>query len=223
LTPDSDSQTAFAEQPGQGLVLPPWEERQRYGLLNAIYLTMRRSLLSPAAFYARMPTRLGLLQPLLYGMVMGVIGSFFQWMWALTRVPVSILFAENIQNVLYGPLLAGLIFLFSPLLMLVNLFVAAGVAHVTLMLLGGNRFGFEATFRVIAYTSSAAVILVLPFCGPLVILFWAPAAAAIGLQKIHGTEAWRAIMAILLPLLFGLLGCGGLSILTMLSPRLLNP
>ena len=34
---------------GETLRLPPWEERQRYGLLNALYLTIKDVLFTPAS------------------------------------------------------------------------------------------------------------------------------------------------------------------------------
>ena len=39
---------------GETLAMPPWEERGRYGLLNALYLTAKDVLLSPGRFFLRM-------------------------------------------------------------------------------------------------------------------------------------------------------------------------
>ena len=70
-----------------------------------------------------------------------------------------------------------------------------------LMLLGGNQLGFEATFRVAAYSKAASVIALLPFCGGIVALIWELAIDIIGLYRIHGTDPWRAMVAVLGPAL----------------------
>ena len=54
----------------RGLRPPPWEERERYGLLNALVLTIRLVLLSPGRIFGSMPVGLGLRQPLLFAVVL---------------------------------------------------------------------------------------------------------------------------------------------------------
>jgi hypothetical protein len=208
LTADSNSTGDFEQPAAENLCLPPWEERERYGFINALYLTVRDSLYVPRSFFARMPSRLGLTQPLLFAMIMGVIGAFFQWMWSLTGATWFHILRREPIGFLEAPLVSGAIFAFSPLLMLVNVFAAAGLVHLILLLIGGNRLGFEATFRVMAYSASAAIFLLIPFCGHAVIFFWALTVVTIGLQEIHEIEGWRAIAAVLLLLLPCLFGCG---------------
>jgi hypothetical protein len=215
LTPDSNRQTDFSEHTGEGLSLPPWEERERYGFFNAIYLTIRNALFSPRLFFARMPSRVGLPQPLLFAMIMGVIGAFFQWMWSLTGSSLLMFMRDDYPGFFRAPLFSGMIFAFSPLLMLFNVFIAAGLVHLCLMLVGGNKLGFEATFRVMAYTSATTIFLLVPFCGHVVIFFWGLTIAIIGIQRIHDIEDWRAVLAIVLPLLPCLFGWGSLLLLNL--------
>jgi hypothetical protein len=213
---ESDHQPSFSNHAAEGLALPPWEERQRYGFFNAVYLTIRNSLFSPGAFFSRMPTRIGLSQPLLFAMIIGVIGAFFQWMWSLTGSSLTgallhLVLRKDVSDILEAPLKAGLIFAFSPVLIICNVFAATGIVHLSLMLVGGNRLGFEATFRVMAYAAATAIFLVVPICGIWVLLFWAVTIIVIGLQKIHDIREWRAIVAVL-PLLLCLFYCGRLLI-----------
>ena len=75
------------------------------------------------------------------------------------------------------------------------------------MLVGGNRLGFEATFRVVAYAMAASLLLIVPVCGSLLFPIWSLVVMVIGLHKIHDIEPWRAIIAVLLPLLLCSLSC----------------
>lgn len=204
---DFQDPSGFGEQPHEGLTLPPWEERQRYGFLNALYLTIKDALLAPAPFFKRMPTRIGIIQPLLFALVVGVIGSFFEWMWSLTGSSLQMFVAEDVSDVLEGPLMFGLLFVLSPAITCVHVFVGAGIIHLCLMLVGGNRLGFEATFRVVAYAMAASLLLIVPVCGSLLFPIWSLVVMVIGLHKIHDIEPWRAIIAVLLPLLLCSLSC----------------
>jgi hypothetical protein len=205
---------SFAEpdhSAGETLRLPPWEERERYGLLNALYQTGREVLLSPGHFFKRMPTRLGLVQPLLFGVAMTFVSAFFDFMWSLTGGSLQHLVDHvDVSNFLRAPVVLGAIWVLSPLVAVVQIVVRAAIFHLGLMLVGGNRMGFEATFRVVAYGRAASIISILPFCGGLVGLIWEIAVTIIGLARIHGVEEWRPIVAVLLPVALMMLSCGGL-------------
>lgn len=196
---------------GETLRLPPWEERERYGLLNALYLTTKDVLLAPGPFFQRMPTRLGLVQPLLYGVVLTFGAAFFDFMWSLTGGSLQRLVDRgDVSDFLRAPVVLGAFWVLSPLVAVVQIVVRAAVFHLGLMLVGGNRLGFEATFRVVAYSRAAGVISLLPFCGGVVGLIWEIALTIVGLARIHGVEAWRPVVAVLLPVALMLLSCGGL-------------
>jgi hypothetical protein len=211
---DSGGPTQQAPPPETpGLELPPWENRERYGFFNGLYLTVRDVLSAPGAFFARMPTRLGLWQPLLFAVVIGVISAFFDWMWSLAASSLRVILDEDVGRLLRGPFYSGLFWILSPLIAVVGLFVRAGVVHLCALLLGGGRFGFEATLRVVAYSDAVWIFALLPFCGNVVALFWGTATAIIGLQKSQQMEGWRATLAVLLPLLLCLVSCFGFSLI----------
>jgi Yip1 domain/GYF domain 2 len=96
-------------------------------------------------------------------------------------------------SVLAGPILVGV-----PLSIGLN-FVLAGVFHFCLMLMKGKSKAFEATYRVTSYCSSAYVFGVMPFFGLYVSWIWGLICMAVGLQKVHKTEGWRATIAVLIP------------------------
>ncbi|MHB8079445.1 MAG: YIP1 family protein [Candidatus Krumholzibacteriia bacterium] len=193
--------------------LPPWEERERYGFLNALYLTTRDVLGSPERFYARVPPRGGLWQPLLFALVVGILSAFLDWMWTLAASSLRILMEEDVARLLRGQLSSGFAFIMSPGIAFATVFVQAGVVHLCLLLMDGARNGFAATFRAVAYAQAVWILAALPFCGNVVALFWGAVVTIIGLRRLHGTTTWRAVLAVSLPMIACLASCAGLALL----------
>jgi hypothetical protein len=86
-----------------------------------------------------------------------------------------------------------------PFLMIIWLFVVAGILHLSLMLVRGERAGFEATFRVVSYSVSPFLILIIPYCGMMITM----------LRDAHETTGGKATVAVLFPFLF----CCGMMVL----------
>jgi hypothetical protein len=185
----------------EGLLLPPWERRERFGFLNGLYLTVKDVLLTPRQFFHRMPSQVGLLQPLYFAVLIGVVASFFAWMWSLTGSSLQMFMAEDFGEIAKGPVIAFLLFLLSPLTVAAGVFVKAGLLHLVLMLVGGNRLGFEATFRVAAYGEAAGILALVPACGSAIGLIWSLVVTIVGLYSIHETDPWRAAVAVIAPTL----------------------
>lgn len=59
----------------------------------------------------------------------------------------------------------------------------------------GGRAGFEATFRTVAYSGAAAVLVWLPLVGPLAALYWA-LLVALGIERVHGIDIARALLSV---------------------------
>ncbi|MEN8005616.1 MAG: YIP1 family protein [Candidatus Krumholzibacteriota bacterium] len=184
----------------EGLLLPPWERRERYGFLNGLYLTIKDVLLTPRTFFHRMPTRVGLAQPLYFALVLGVVAAFFGWMWSLAGSSLQMFVAEDFEEVFKGPLFSFLAFLFSPITVAILVFIKAGLIHLMLMLVGGNKLGFEATFRVAAYGEAASILALVPFCGGVLGVLWSLFVTIVGLYSIHETDPWRAVAAVIAPM-----------------------
>lgn len=207
---DTDGiQDGFGSGPQEGLSLPPWEQRETYGFLNGLYLTIKGVLLSPGRFFHRMPSRLGLAQPLLFAVVLGVAAAFFSWMWTLTGSSMQVLLQDSVAEAVKAPIYSFLGFLFSPVLVACGVFIKAALLHLVLMLVAGNRLGFEATFRVAAYGEATSILALLPFCGSVIGGVWALVVTVVGLYSIHETEPWKAAVAVLAPMVLCLAATGG--------------
>jgi hypothetical protein len=95
----------------------------------------------------------------------------------------------------------------APVFVLIGLFIAAGITHLCLMIVGGANQSFETTLRVFSYGSgSANVFQLVPFCGGMISAVYGLVVNCIGLAQAHETDTWRAVVAILLPLV---VCCGG--------------
>ncbi len=206
---DPGYQDHFGSSATEGLELPPWERRERFGFLNALYLTCKDVLLSPGQFFHRMPSQVGLAQPLFFAILLGLLATFFQWMYALMGSSLQIFISDDLSEVMKAPIFSFFNFLFSPITVSVGLFFQAGLAHLMLILLGGNRLGFEATFRVAAYSEATALLLMIPGCGAPLALIWSLVVMVVGLYSIHEIEPWKAVLAILLPTIICLATIGG--------------
>ncbi|MBE0565043.1 MAG: YIP1 family protein [Krumholzibacteria bacterium] len=202
-------QDDFGPGSPEELSLPPWEQRETYGFLNGLYLSIKGVLLAPGQFFRRMPTRLGLAQPLFFAVVLGVAAAFFSWMWTLTGSSMQVLLQENLKEAVRAPIYSFFGFLFSPVLVAIGVALKAGIIHLALMVVGGNRLGFEATFRVAAYGEATSILALLPFCGSVIGTLWAVVVTVIGLYSIHATEPWKAVVAVLAPTLLCLAATGG--------------
>ena len=199
-----------------GLDLPPWERRDRFGFLNGLYLTIKDVLLAPHRFFARMPSAVGLGQPLLFALVIGVAGAFVSWMWALTGSSLQVLLQDNLQSAFKGPLYSFFAFLTSPVAVTLGVFLKAALMHVMLLIMGGGKLGFEATFRVAAYAEAADILSIVPFCGSILVLGWTLVILIVGLHAIHQDEPWKAVAAVVAPLVLCLSVAGtGLALILM--------
>jgi hypothetical protein len=200
----------------------PWEDRARLGVVAAFVETTRQVLAAPAVFFRRMPVAGGLGGPLLYAVAAGWIGiaaaAFYQAIWVSIVGPLSLPFGlerpELPQAFLWFESWAGLVaqVVFGGISVTIGAFVAAGLLHVMLMLLGGARGTFETTFRVVCYSQATGLLLIipvflLPFCGVFVVL-WTFALYVVGLAEAHRIGYGTSLAAVLLPVLAMCCCCG---------------
>jgi hypothetical protein len=156
-------------------------------------------------FYMLITTMLGTL--LAFAVQMAMQGMFGTMAAAQNPQMGRILAAQGIG--MGVGLLMLLIFL--PVLLFIGSFLNAGLWHLSLMLLGGARKPFEATYRVYCYVAgSCALVSLVPCCGGIASLVWTIVSGSIGLGKVHEISTGKAVAAILLPLVLccGMCGIG---------------
>lgn len=200
--------------PGKGREKTAWEDREARGFFSGLFKTLNVTLFRPSAFFKKMPVTGGLTDPLLYALIIGMVGLMFSYFWQITlrsamQDMLPGIHAAAGQRLFQGIGMTILAF-FSPFLVILGLFISSGILHVFLMMVKGARNGFEATFRVVAYGYSANIFLVVPFCGGLLAGVWAIILYIIGLREAHETTGGKAALAVFLPVIV----CCGLIMIT---------
>ncbi|HSJ10450.1 MAG TPA: Yip1 family protein [Longimicrobiales bacterium] len=181
----------------------PWPPAESESIATAFADTWRGAALEPAAFFRAMPREAGIGPALLYYLPLGIAVAGATLFWTLVG-----------GGALGGGLLDGfggpgapesnplVDFLMSPLILLLSIFLSAGVSHLMLKMLGGANRPVGTTVRVFAYAYSPQILGVIPWVGQLVGGLWMVVIAIIGLREAHGTSGMRAAIAILVPLAF---------------------
>lgn len=188
----------------------PWEEREQRGFLAAFVENTKEVLTGPTRFYQRMPVTGGIPSPLLYGLLAGYLGLVATALYnagintALGTSLGHFTGASDMQqamHLLQGG--AGLVIqvVLGPFQIVIGLFLVSAIYHVLLMLFGGARKGFEATFRVACYSQAASVLGVVPVCGGLASAVYVIVLNIIGLSEAHGIGRGLAAAAVLVPIL----------------------
>jgi hypothetical protein len=210
------------EAPRSGI---PWDARDRAGFATAFVETTIQVLSRPTSFYRAMPVVGGLGSPLLYAVIAGWIGlataALYQAIWVSIAGPSVLPFgmerAEVQAALRFLESWIGLIaqVVFGGISVVVSVFVAAGILHLALLVLGGARRGFEATFRVVCFAQATMLLLVIPlflipFCG-LIGVVWCLVLYAIGLAEAHRIGGGQATAAVLLPILLLCCCCAGIA------------
>ena len=202
--PTSEAVTTEVVRPD---VAPAWERRPQVKLFPAFFMTIRDVLFEPHLTFPRMPVDGRLMRPTTFVLMMqltvGLICTIMSVMLQLPSLTQTFSRTEEFRNL---SLPIGLMIVLIPLGYILSVaialgfnFVIVGIHHLVLMLLGGANKGYDATYKVICY-SYAAQVFNLIFCSPAALVFYF-IATIIGLSKVHGTEGWKAAVAMLAPLI----------------------
>src|SRR5438132_14291177 len=215
-TPPPAGTTLEAPAPRSGL---PWDQRQQKGLFNAFIETLQMVLSKPTAAFTAMKREGGLGEPLIYAVIGGTFGTIFAVIYNFVLRSFS-WFADRQAGL--GHLIGGLVWIalliLAPVLVAIGTFISSAIFHLCLMIMGGAKQSFETTFRVICFAGgSINPLLVIPFCGGLIVGIWKIVLYCIGLARAHETDTGRAILAVLLPVI---VCCGGVIFLAVLVPAL---
>ncbi len=185
----------------------PWEKRSELGIWGGIYETSKAALFSPEKLFSTMNCRRGIREPLGFGLLVGSIGSMFGFFWQFLVMGSGFLkLATDLVGQMTLTMLFIILMALVPIFVLVAMFFSSAVLHVLLLIVGGGKGGFEATFRVVSYSQATQVLGIVPFIGGLAASLWQFIVQIIGLREIHETSYLRVIIAILIP--FGLIILG---------------
>jgi hypothetical protein len=168
---------------------------------------------NPTRLYSDMPTDdIGL--PVAYGVITGTIATVLGLLWQIFFGGLAtIAEGAGAGELAISTGILVVLMVFSPALVLVGMFISAGIYHLMLLLLGDGSRGFGVTLRAVAYGSTPNLLGIVPLCGGLVGGLWTLVLIIMGAYYGHRTEGWRAILAYFLPLIACL--CVGFVLLSM--------
>jgi len=192
------------EDPGARTIPPvlPWEDPTQ-PFFDALLDTIKLFVTRPREAYGRMAREGGLGRPILYAVILGWIGIAVGQLYSLAMRGMSLSMLPGMDSLSGAALPVGYIIgliVFAPVLIVMGLFLWSAVVHLFLLLFGAAGGGFEATFRVLAYATTAQLSQIVPMCGGFIGFFWSLVLEIVGLAEVHETSQAKAAAAVLLPL-----------------------
>lgn len=158
----------------------------------------------PTEAYRRMSLSAPMVRPIVYSVIVGWIGMIATFFYqSFFNTLMSRLLPEDFsrREILSKMVISGATVFMGPLLIPIGILIGALITHLMLVLLGGARRGFGATFRVGAYSNTSVLLELIPGIGGLLGGIWLMVLQIIGLSEAHGISRGRAAAAVLLPTL----------------------
>jgi|GEM_PF-1063757 len=200
-----DEAVDWRPEPGAPEVDAPFERLDRHGFFGGLFTTTTRAMFSPGLFFEALPVNKGLGRPLVYAILISLIGHLLMLPWVVTALDTlatqvdSAALREVIMSA-YGPRSQITQTIVAPFTTTLQMFFFASIIHVGLFVFQGGKRGFEATFRVLCYSCATAPLAIIPFVGPALALVWSMLITFIGLKRIHRTSYLQVLLALVLPL-----------------------
>ncbi|MBV9491695.1 MAG: YIP1 family protein [Verrucomicrobia bacterium] len=205
VRPEGDGDTAVAVPTTLDGSAPSWERGREIGWVRAYFLTIREVLFEPTNTFQRFNPHKGISAPTWFFLVTIAIQGVFAFGFEALTLPynrAAVDLQKQLNLSLVGLLLIlPLLLVFGLLLTLIANFVLVGLYHLTLKVLRGASLPYQATYRVVTYSHAAQIFGVVPCLGPIVAMVMFMIAAAVGLQRVHQTEYWKAVLALVVPYL----------------------
>ena len=198
------------EAPPPAAAAIPWEQPGR-DLVGAFVETLKLFLLSPEQAFRRTPEKGDFGRPLLFSILVSWAGAVVSGVWSLViGNPWQGFLPAEMREQMAGAFAvsAGAVLIqvaVAPVVLVIVLFVWTAILHLCLLIVGATKTstaGFEGTFRVCAYSGVADLANAVPFVGPLAAGIWKIVLSVIGVVALHRTTSGKAIVAILIPILF---------------------
>jgi hypothetical protein len=180
----------------------PWKQRDTLGFVEAFKNTAIEVFTKPVEFFQKVRKDDDWLSPILYVVIIAWFAGFFSFLWSsLINVPLMPFMKQAEGMGAMSGMMMGtgfqfvFTFLLAPLWWIIGLFIWSGLVHLAAMVFGDGEQGFEVTFKAAAYSVTANLLSVVPFCGGMIGGVWGLVLLIIGLKQGHKCETWKAVMA----------------------------
>jgi hypothetical protein len=192
----------------RGEVLP-WEDPNAG--IGSLFPTAGQFITGPYQAYGKMSLTVDLVRPIAYFVIWvlfgALVGQFWQYLFwtpeAMNLIPKEFLDQAPVLGWMLEkptPMKVAINLVVAPLLYLIMLFLWSAVVHVVLMLTGGAARGFGATLRVMCYSQTTSVAILVPMFGGIIQLVWVVVLQIMGLSQAQRITGGKAAVAVLLPI-----------------------
>jgi len=191
---------------------------------HGYYWKLGKALFSPTRLFEYVQQERGIGKPLIFlflnSVISGLLASIvliLALQLFMNKFPMLAIF-DGEPVLLLAPILIMLIVI----VLFFASFIAAGILHVSAVLLHGQG-RFEASYKVVAYSTAvmipAVFISLIPIVGQLITGIWSLVITIIGISILHNVTKFRALIVILLPnIIIGLATFASLYLLILLGP-----
>jgi len=176
----------------------PAKTRDERGILKGIFKTITSVLFTPGRFFTGENPGKGIREPLAFGLLVGGLGYMMGLFWNFLPVACGMIpYSSYISNQISVSTLFLVLMILSPLLVIINIFFTSAVIHLLMLVINGGKGGFEATFRVIAFSEATWALAFIPVIGVFTGLCWNIVITVTGLREIHRTSYVKVIAAVI--------------------------
>ena len=181
---------------------PAWEERDSIGGVKAAALTVKELLLSPYIAFARMKTASDWFGPFCFALFLEMLGYYVNLAYTMIICRLNpgglkgfaLLFTSDYAVVFmvifayfFIPLFVGFLVVFNSVLI-----------HIALILIGGVRQPFKATYRVVCYSfGTSSALQFIPVLGFFLTLVWNLSLMIRGIARMHEISLGKAAIALM--------------------------
>ena len=189
-----------ARGPAPGAGGSPGGEFNLQDPINSFVDTVRAVVLDPVGFFRGIARRGDFVNPLIFAVICALISALLG---GLINLLLSPLFASPGDT---GEALAGGVvgfvgnLILAPIFVVIVLFIGAAITHLLVMLLvRPQNAGFEATFRVGAYSQVTQLVSWIPIIGVIIAVVWTAILSIFGIREVHSTTTGKAALVVLIP------------------------
>lgn len=179
-----------------------WEELEKSGIVSALVSTLKKCLLDPYVFFDALSSSNNTSKAWLYALIVGSIGSIFSFIWTYLLISPLLDFIPWLDDRSAKSAISAAGLISTPLIVTVKAVSAALYFHCLLYLTRSKKQNIAATFRIVCYSQSTAIFDLVPVFGGLISPLWSIYLLTVGFNRVHKTSMFKALMIILLPLVF---------------------
>ncbi len=214
---DSPINSTIVEPNQRQEYVSPWEDENTTGFFNGLLLTIKQTLMNPVDYFSRMPRTGKWWLPVLFYMIMGVVGAILGLLSGLFVESPVMTHGALVKHMAISSIMA------LPILLFIELYFGSMILHLSMIIFGAGREKFQITLRIVAYSSGPNIFYALPFVGWLIAGIWSFWITLIGIKVVGQVSTARALLVTLAPafivisvligllfLIMGLVGISGL-------------